>query len=491
MAEEKESKPIYEMTEEEYDNLGKEEIEKKKEIKKQEEENNPNRFYEMTEEQFNELEKDKLEKEKQIEREKGKNDPEDVYEMTEEQYDRYLKKETEKKKEVAQNIEQPETVLISNDQQKEIKEEKTKIPEQEAKEIKVVNKAEEAKEEKYARAERAVENLQALYKNKEDLYSQKRKRDNLLSKFKNLVGLEKNNPKIDEEYRSIYKEYEESLKEVQTLTGKTEDQVIKDYLSTKENKENLAEEVNKKLDEKVENLDQAERQLSPEKKTLLERIKSMSTGQKIVAGVIVGGVIVVGAGTGIGIVSGMGLMQALGLPSIVTYSSYAGYAAGQVLGIGGAVGVGGTTLAGLIYEDAAFEQEDKKKEAVVNSSNESKKQEEVKIVESEIDSKIDFIPAEENINTSQESTSYEIGRFISEAKNISELYDILKEKNYSDKDIKQVKDLYDNSEYQPESNRNQEIEEIKGERLREKIKELINEKIIKKVADSSGIDQIN
>ena len=492
-------------------------------------------------------------------------------------------KEEAKENELANKTKEAQEVKETENKE-EAKTEKTKTPEEEAKETELANKTKEAQEEKEARTERAIENLQALYKNKEDLYSQKQKRTGLLFKLKNLIGSETDNSKIDEEYRFIYGEYEEALKEVQDLTGKTEDQVIKDYLSFKENKENSAEEVDKKLDEKVENLDQAEGQLSPEKKTLLERIKSMSTGQKIVAGVIVGGVIVVGAGAGIGLATGMGLMQALGLPSIITYSSYAGYAAGQVINIGGAIGVGGTTLAGLIYGDAAFEGEDKKKKNIDNANESSEKEENNAVSAEEFqsplqkisldinaspeerkafeegpglemlenfiddrskelsalwgnlnhdrpdwfeieqiggvdsyvaylrkqetgrdhfgnirqaakqmerlceqakleveaisrknnDSKIDFIPAEEKTdNGGQENTSYEIGRLIIEAKNISELYDILKENNYSDKDIKQIKDLYDNYEYTSEADLNSELEKIKDERLREKTKELI------------------
>ena len=405
------------------------------------------------------------------------------------------KKEIKPEQEVKESTSKPKSKIIIKEEPikaeenkkvdvEEVKKEKTKTPEEQAKEIELANKV---KEEREAKAEKEIENLKLLCENKNKLLAQKQKQQDLSYKFKAILGLNEKKPITADEYSAVYKEYEKALEEVASLTGKPIDQIKKDYLIGKEKTEDFVK-VEKKLDESEKNLNKAEGELSPEKKSLYEKIKTMSAGKKIVAGVIVGGAIVVGAGAGIGLVTGMGLLQAFGLPSIITYSSYAGYAGAQALNVAGVAGVGGTVLSNLIYGEESLS----KKKDKVDNLNEPKKQEEPKVAKPEIDSKIDFIPAEENIdNDAQENSSYEIGKLISEAKNISELCDILKEQNYSDKDIKQIKDLYDNCEYQPELDRNKEIEEIKDEKIKEKIKELINEKIIKKVADSSGIDQIN
>ncbi|MFA5432379.1 MAG: hypothetical protein WC319_05835 [Candidatus Paceibacterota bacterium] len=517
MTKENEPKPVYEMTEEEYDNLAKKEVEKKKEIEKQEEESNPNRVYEMTEEEYDELEKDKLEKSKQIEIEKEKNDPEDIYEMTEEQYDRYLKKEAEKKKEVVQSVEQSEVI---NNQQEKIQKKKTENLEEKSK----IEKSEETGikiDNKDKLIEVAIKNFGVLSERKKVLLAEKKKWGGLVYK----LGIKKKDPEVEKEYRLVYSDYDEKLGELEKLTGKSKEAIMREFSKGEKENNKDVREVNERLDSYEKDLLKREQAQSKEKKDLFEKIGIKDKRAKLlIMAAVAGGMVAFPVGGIAAGAFGLGLGQALGIGTWISYQTATGLVIGNATFAIGGIGGGGALLHKIMKEARELGQEKKstsqnnkkeevkedvfslefydleEKQSTKESAIEEIKNNDVEQINEKVESvkeetltfeiedhEVDFIKQEKE--GEGESLVFKINNKISEVRDFSELYEMLSKLKYSKEVIEKIKSLED-LKYQSDSliSELNKIDYKNG--LREKVKELINKKI-KEEKDASTIDWVN
>ncbi|HNY35887.1 MAG TPA: hypothetical protein PLD14_02155 [Candidatus Pacearchaeota archaeon] len=288
------------------------------------------------------------------------------------EFDQYLANKGEDENiEEESSIKQPSTEKVKTPEEvkkpEEIKNpEKVKTPEEiKSEETKKIDL--EAKQEKEARTERAIENLKALFDNKNKLFAQKEKQKSLSYKLKALFGDKDGESVTADEYGSVYDEYGKSLGEVEALTGKSKDQIIKEYLSGKERNEDSVENVNKNLDDIEAGLEKTEEGQSKEKKDLIEKLTGIKDERVkfAIKVAIAGGMIafpVAGIAAG---ALGMGLGEALIGYSFIHYSTALGLAVGNTAFAVGGIGGGGALLHKAIkdLEDAESRiPQDKNKE---------------------------------------------------------------------------------------------------------------------------------
>jgi len=316
-------------------------------------------------------------------------------------FDQYLANEGKNETEDS-SIKQEPSLNNTQDSKNQEKPEEVKTPEGDKKpeEVKTpeqlkdeeAKKAElEAKEEKEARIERAIENLKSLFDNKNKLRDKFQNQRRLRNKI-NIFRDKEKESKVEEEYRSVFKEYEKALEEVMSLTGKSEDQVIREYLSGKENNEESIENVNKNLDDAEGKLQKDIEGQSKEKKDVFERftgIKDKRVKLLLMAAVASGAIALPVAGIAAGALYGIGLGQAIGIGTWLVYPNAMGLAIGNSIFASSGIGSGSVLLSKIMKEarDLKGEKTDSQKE-----------NKEVYPLEDSVKSEVEGIPSPEEIS---------------------------------------------------------------------------------------------
>jgi hypothetical protein len=327
-----------------------------------------------------------------------------------------------------QYLNNKEEDIVEKPLTKEEKEpQKTEKPEEPKKSEKTEEekKAElEAKEEKEAVTERAIENLKALFENKNKLYAQKQRQEKLSYRIKNIFNKKQDKSAVNSEYESVYREYEKTLEGVESLTGKSEDRVIREYLSGNENNEKLVENINNNLDKAEDNLKKEEESQSKEKKDLIERLTGIKDKRTklLIKAVVAGGMIAFPVGGLAAGALGFGLGEALIGFSLIQYPSVAALAAGNATFAVGGIG-GGSVLLSKIMKEA---RELVSKEGASKEENEEV-QAEAPVVEAPKEDTSHEVLENETLDESEpEKTEIKEDEF-SNIKNFKELYSRLDE----------------------------------------------------------------
>jgi hypothetical protein len=201
--------------------------------------------------------------------------------------------------------------------------------------------------------EEAVSNLSLLYEKRKEASVQKEKERETLRK----LAVKKDwDSEIDKEYRAVNDKYQKALENVMNLTGKSEEEIVNEYLEKEEavtSPEKL-ENIEKKLDEAEKSTEKREQEQSPEKKSLSEKIvaglKDKRVQLLLIKAVIAGGIIAIPVGGAVAAAAGMGLGQALGIGTFITYSTAAEGAAIGVSNV--ALGVAGGALLSRLMRQA-------------------------------------------------------------------------------------------------------------------------------------------
>ncbi len=244
----------------------------------------------------------------------------------------------------------------NNIKQPEEKVEKIKSADEKAREIELANqvkKDKEAKEEKEAITERAIENLKALYENKNKLFAQNQKQKDLSYKLKNVLGIKDGEPVTESEYKSVWNEYEAALKDVEFLTGKSDINILNEYLESNEGTEKSVDSLNKKLDNIEGRLKEKEQEQGKEKKDLIESLTGIKDKRVklLIKAAIAGGMIAFPVGGIAAGALGLGLGEALIGYSVIHYSTAAGLAVGNAAFAVGGIS-GGSVLLSKIMKEA-------------------------------------------------------------------------------------------------------------------------------------------
>jgi hypothetical protein len=339
------------------------------------------------------------------------------------------------------------------------------------------------------------------------------------------LGIKKKDPEVEKEYRLVYSDYDEKLGELEKLTGKSKEAIMREFSKGEKENNKDVREVNERLDSYEKDLLKREQAQSKEKKDLFEKIGIKDKRAKLlIMAAVAGGMVAFPVGGIAAGAFGLGLGQALGIGTWISYQTATGLVIGNATFAIGGIGGGGALLHKIMKEARELGQEKKstsqnnKKEEVkedvfslefydleekqstketaieeIKNNDVEQINEKVESVKEETltfeieDHEVDFIKQEKE--GEGESLVFKINNKISEVRDFSELYEMLSKLKYSKEVIEKIKSLED-LKYQSDSliSELNKIDYKNG--LREKVKELINKKI-KEEKDASTIDWVN
>ncbi|MFZ3054750.1 MAG: hypothetical protein WA091_02100, partial [Minisyncoccales bacterium] len=267
-------------------------------------------------------------------------------------------------------------------------------------EVRLEKEANEEKKEPTVseKIKEAVDNLRSLSNRKDSLLAQKERQKELAKK----MGIKgENDSQVEKELEEVDGEYQEALEIVKVLTGKSEEEIMEEYLDKKrEVLENTPEEKVEKINEKIDKIEEVlkekEQVLSPEKKSLSEKMFERigikdKRAQLLIKAALVGSMIALPvAGVAVGGIYGLGLGQ------FILGQGFLPAAFGDMMNLGVAA-AGGGVMSKLLRE--ARELISKEKSSNVSSDPSVVEQPEIEIVSEKISSQdekpINTIPEKE------------------------------------------------------------------------------------------------